>query len=413
MTFQRRTVSRTGSPPSNNGNRPRAHAPDYLLMTCVLILSIVGLIAVYSSSYTLGEVEFGDANYFVKRQAAVLIVGLVVMAVAMRVRYHTLMRASPLFMLVALIGLALVLVPGIGYEANGARRWIQVGSLPPLQPSEFAKLAVVVYMAAWLTAKGDILRDFSLGVIPFVGMVGVIGALIYLEPDLGTAVMIGVITGTLFFLAGARLFHVLVLGASALLTIAVLIAAGGYRMDRIQAFLAAEEDPTGVGFHATQLMVAFGSGGMTGVGLGESRQKFFYIPGAHTDGIFAILGEELGFVGLTLVLGVFLVLFIRGWQIMRNADTQFGSLIAAGVLAWLAFQLLMNVGGVTRLLPLTGIPMPFISYGGTALLATLMATGVLLSVSRYTRVPETAPAPEATPHRARTSTPRPAGGGAR
>jgi cell division protein FtsW len=414
-------MTRRSSGTSNGANASvaaqRAHAPDYLLMTCVLLLATIGLIAVYSSSYALGDAEFGDPNYFVKRQAIGLAGGLVLMFVAMRLNYRMLMRLSPLLMLVALAGLALVLVPGIGHEVNGARRWIQIGSLPPVQPSEFAKLAVVVYMAAWLAAKGAILRDFSLGVVPFVGMVGVIGALIILEPDLGTAIVIAAITGTLFFLAGARIFHVLVLAASALLTLIVLIASGGYRMDRVSAFLAAEDDPLGVGYHAIQMTVALGSGGVSGLGLGVSRGKFFYIPGAHTDGIIAIIGEELGFIGVSLVMGLFLLLFVRGWQIMRRADTQFGSLIAAGVLAWLAFQMLINVGGVTRLLPLTGIPLPFISYGVTSLLATFLAAGVLLSVSRYTLVAPEAEEAEtrSTPVRARTATarPRPAGGGAR
>jgi cell division protein FtsW len=413
MSLQRRTTAGAAAEPGSA--RVRAHAPDYLLMTCVLILSIVGLIAVYSSSYALGEAQFGDANYFVKRQAMILVVGLVAMVLVMRVRYHLLMRASPLVMLGALVGLALVLIPGIGVEANGARSWIALGPFPPLQPSEFAKIAVVIYMAAWLSAKGDILQDFSLGVVPFVGMVGLIGALIYFQPDLGTAVIIGLITGTLFFLAGARLFHVLVLAASALLAVAVLTAAGGYRVDRVEAFLAAEKDPTGVGFHAMQLLVAFGSGGWTGLGLGESRQKFFYVPGSHTDGVLAIIGEELGFIGVMLLMAVFCILFVRCWQTMRRADTQFGSLLAAGVLAWFAFHLLINVGGITRLLPLTGIPLPFISYGGSSLLASLLATGVLLSVSRYTHLPEAAPAPDAHAMRARPSVARPrtASGGAR
>jgi len=177
-------------------------------------------------------------------------------------------------------------------------------------------------------------------------------------------------------------------------TVFMLILAGGYRMDRITAFLDAESDPSGVGFHAIQLLVAFGSGGFTGVGLGVSRQKFFYVPGSHTDGVLAIIGEELGFIGVAVVMGLFLLLLYRGFLIARRADTQFGSLIAMGVLAWIAIQMLINVGGVTRLLPLTGIPLPFISYGGSALLSLFLAAGVLLSVSRYTAVTVAEAAPE-------------------
>jgi cell division protein FtsW len=364
--------------------RPRAHAPDYLLMTAVMVLCLVGLIAVYSSSYVLGEAQFGDANYFVKRQAIFLGIGLAGMLVVMRLPYQFLQRFSPVLMLGALAGLALVLVPGVGVEANGARRWIEIGPLPPLQPSEFAKLAVLIYMAAWLSAKGDLLHNFSLGVIPFVSMVGIVGALIVLEPDLGTAIMVAVITGTLFFVAGARLFHVAVLGASGMLMTLLLILAGGYRVDRITAFLDAEADPSGVGFHALQLLVAFGSGGFTGLGLGVSRQKFFYVPGSHTDGILAIIGEELGYIGVSVLMALFLLLIVRGWMIARRSDTTFGSLIAVGIVAWVAFQALINIGGVTRMLPLTGIPLPFISYGGSSTIFLLIAVGVLLSVSRYT-----------------------------
>ncbi|MDA0353121.1 MAG: putative lipid II flippase FtsW [Chloroflexi bacterium] len=363
--------------------RVRAHAPDYGLLTTVLVLLVLGLIFVYSSSYVLAQVDYGDPNYFIKRQLLFAAIGLVGLVAMMQFDYRHLRRLSPLLMLGALLGLAAVLIPGVGVESNGALRWIQLGPLPPLQPSEFAKLAVLIYMAAWLASRGDALKNFSLGVLPFVGMVGLVGALIMLEPDLGTTVMIAIITGTLFFIAGARLVHVIALAGSGIVMASLLIASGGYRMDRILSFTSAESDPTGVGFHTLQLLVAFGSGGVWGLGLGVSRQKFFYVPGSHTDGVLAIIGEEIGFVGVTVVLSLFLVLFWRAWLIMRRAPDTFGSLIAAGVLAWFAFQLLLNVGGVTRLIPLTGIPLPFLSAGGSSLLVSLLAIGLLLSVSRY------------------------------
>ena len=363
--------------------RVERHAPDYGLLTTVLVLLILGLIFVYSSSYVMADVEFGDPNHFIKRQFLFAVLGLIALVVTMQFDYRHLRRISPLLMLASLIALAAVLVPGIGVASNGATRWIQVGPLPLLQPSEFAKLAVLIYMAAWLASRGDQLRDFSLGVLPFVGMVGLVAALILLEPDLGTTMMIGVITGTLFFIAGARLTHVVALAGSGVVAATALILSGGYRMDRILSFTSAESDPTGVGFQTLQLLVAFGSGGIWGRGLGVSRQKFFYVPGSHTDGVLAIIGEEIGFVGVLVVLSLFLVLFWRAWLIMRRAPDVFGSLIAAGVLTWFAFQLLLNVGGVTRLIPLTGIPLPLLSAGGSSLLVSLTAIGLLLSVSRY------------------------------
>jgi cell division protein FtsW len=334
------------------------------------------------------------------------VLGLIGLVIAMQIDYRYLRRLSPLLMLGALVALGAVLLPGFGVEANGAQRWIQVGSLPPLQPSEFAKLAVLIYMAAWLSSRGDTLRDFSLGVLPFVGMVGLVGALVLAEPDLGTAMMIAIITGTLFFIAGARLVHVIALAGSGVFATLLLIVTGGYRMDRILSFTSAESDPTGVGFQTLQLLVAFGSGGVWGMGLGVSRQKFFYVPGSHTDGVLAIVGEEIGLVGVLVVLGLFLVLFWRGWTIMRRAPDTFGSLLVAGVLAWFAFQLLINVGGVTRLIPLTGIPLPFLSAGGSSLLVSLVAIGLLLSVSRYAVL-------EAEPERPRGVQRRQAAGAAR
>jgi cell division protein FtsW len=241
-------------------------------------------------------------------------------------------------------------------------------------------------MAAWLAAKGDTVKDFSLGVMPFVSMVGLIGALIMLEPDMGTTMMVALITGTLFFVAGARLTHLLALVGSTLVMAVVLILSHGYRTDRLLAFTSAEKDPTGVGFHALQMLVAFGSGGISGLGLGVSRQKFFYVPGSHTDGILAIIGEELGFIGVIVVLLLFIVFLWRGLRIAMRAPDRFGSLIATGVIAWVALQLVINVGGVTRSIPLTGIPLPFLSYGGSSLMALLFAVGLLLSVSRYAAI---------------------------
>ena len=361
----------------------RRHAPDYGLLAVVAVLMVLGLVAVYSSSYAIGSLEYGDANFFIKRQAIAAAIGLVGLVVMMSIDYHILLRLSPLLMLAAVVALGAVLVPGVGVEQNGATRWVAIGPLPPLQPSELAKFAVLVYMAAWLAAKGDVVRDVALGVVPFVGMVGLVGALIVLEPDIGTAALVAAITGTLFFVAGAKLFHVLVLAASGVVTAGVLILFAGYRMERVLSFTSAESDPSGFGFQTLQMLVALGSGGISGLGLGVSRQKFFYVPGSHTDGVLTILGEELGFIGVMVVLALFILLLWRGVQIARRAADPFGSLLAVGVLAWIGFQTLLNIGGVTRSIPLTGIPLPFLSYGGSSLVMTMLAVGLLLSVSRY------------------------------
>ncbi len=370
---------------------PRRHAPDYGLFALVAVLVVLGLIAVYSSSYALGYAQYGDPNFFIKRQALAALIGLLGLVAAMNIDYRRLLRLSPLLMLGAVIGLVAALLPGVGVEQNGAARWVAIGPLPPLQPSEFAKLAVLVYMAAWLATQGESLLSMTRGVVPFVTMVGLVAALIVVEPDLGTAVLLAAITGTLFFLAGARLAHVVALFGSGVVMFAVLVMGAGYRTDRILAFVSPESDPSGLGFQTLQMLLALGSGGVGGLGLGVSRQKFFYVPGSHTDGVLAILGEELGFIGVMVVLGLLALLLWRGLRIARRAADPFGSLLAAGVLAWIGFQTVINVGGITQRLPLTGIPLPFLSYGGSSLVMTLTAVGVLLSVSRYAALGEPRP----------------------
>jgi cell division protein FtsW len=315
------------------------------------------------------------------RQAGAALIGLVLLFGLMRLDYRLLRYASPALMLGAVLTLAAVLV--IGNDAYGARRWIPLGPLPPFQPSEFAKLALVIYISAWLASRGGTLRSFYLGFLPFVFLVGVVAALIIMEPDTGTAAIIVMTTGALFFLAGASLTHFGAVVGIVLVTGVLLVLGGEYRSDRIFAFTSAEEDPAGVGFHTLQLLIALGSGGVEGLGLGVSRQKFFYIPGAHTDGVFAIIGEETGFIGAMVVVALFAYLVYRGFRVAMNARDDFGCYLAMGIVCWLAFQALINVGGITRSIPLTGIPLPLISYGGSSLVMTMAGIGVLLSVSRY------------------------------
>ena len=360
------------------------HAPDYGLLIRVLVLVFLGSIFVYSSSYVFADLEYGDSLHFIKRQLIFCAIGIFGMLLVMRLDYQYLKYWSPFFMLLTLSALIAILVPNFGVESNGALRWLKIGPLPPIQPSEFAKLAVLIYMAAWLPSRGDSLRDFVLGVIPYGAIVGIVAALIMLQPDLGTTMLIAIIAGILFFVAGAKLIHVIALAGSGIVAASLLILAGGYRINRILSFTSAESDPTGLGFQTLQLLIAFGSGGLSGLGLGVSRQKFFYIPGSHTDGVLAIIGEEMGLIGVMAILILFIIFFWRGWVIMANARDPFGSLLVAGILTWFSFQLLINIGGVTRLIPLTGIPLPFLSAGGSSLIVSLLAIGIMLSVSRQT-----------------------------
>jgi cell division protein FtsW len=349
------------------------------------MLLLVGLLAVYSASFAVGELEYGDTNYFIVRQAGAALVGLGFLWLFMRLDYHLLRTASLLMMVLALVGLLAVLLPGIGLERNGAHRWLSLGPLPPLQPSEFAKLAIIVYIAAWLASRRDNIKQFSMGFLPFTLMVGLVASLVLLEPDMGTTVVIVLTTCTLFFVAGAPVSHLALLMLAGGLISWTLIGITDYQADRIISFLRPEQDPEGLGFHIIQLLIALGSGGPAGLGWGASRQKFFYVPGSHTDGVFAIIGEELGFIGAVAVIALFAFLVYRGIRTALNAQDHFGAYLAVGILSWIAYQTLINIGGITRSIPMTGIPLPFVSYGGSALVATLAGVGILLNVSRYSR----------------------------
>jgi cell division protein FtsW len=355
-----------------------------VLALVVALLVGLGLLAVYSASMAIGLADYNNVNYFVVRQAAGATLGAVLLIFFARLDYHVLKPWSPMIMLVALLGLLIVLVPHIGVNSNGASRWIALGPLPPLEPSEFTKLALVIYIAAWLSSKKDAVQRFALGVMPFVLMVGLVGGLIMLEPDFGTTLVIVLTTWTMFFIGGAALRHLATLGLSGAAAGLLMIAVEGYRTNRLSSFFAdPHADPEGKGFHILQLLIALGSGGVHGLGIGASRQKFFYVPGAHTDGIFAIIGEETGFIGASIVIFLFAVLIFRGLRASVSAPDEFGSLLAIGITSWIAYQAIINIGGITRSIPLTGIPLPLMSYGSSALMSVMAALGVLLSISRY------------------------------
>jgi len=346
------------------------------------MLLLAGLLTVYTASFAVGYLEYDNTNYFVVRQAAYAIVGVMALVYFMRLDYRQLRYLAVPMMVVALLGLLAVLIPGIGVERNGARRWLEFGPIS-FQPSEFAKLAIIIYISAWLAGRRENISKFSLGLVPFVMMVSVVGGLVIVEPDMGTAIIIVLTTSTLFFVAGAPLSHLALLMASGVAVSYFMILVQDYRLDRITSFVSPESDPQGNGFHILQLLIALGSGGVTGLGWGVSRQKFFYVPGAHTDGVFAIIGEELGFIGLLGILALFAFFVLRGLKATFATKDQFGTLLGIGIVSWIAYQTLINVGGITRSIPLTGVPLPFLSYGGSALIAVMAGAGVLLSLSRY------------------------------
>lgn len=272
--------------------------------------------------------------------------------------------------------LALPAVLVVGVDCGGAKGWLGVGDFT-IQPAEFAKMTVIIYLPGWLAGRGDSLRSFEGGLIPFVVIIGSIGVLIILQPNLGTTLIILLITVTMFWVAGASVLQMLTLFVTGFATMA------GYRAGRLSSFFSAESDPLGNGFQTLKSLIALGNGGITGLGLGASRSKFFCIPDSHTDGVFAILGEEMGVVATSAVLLLYVVLMVRGYQIARRSRDEFGMLLATGITTWIAVQALLNIGGIIRIIPLTGVPLPFLSYGGSALAAEILAVGIVVSVSHY------------------------------
>ncbi len=355
---------------------------DRTLLFIVFLLLGIGLIMVASAGVAFGNSRFEDGFFYFKRQLFGAAVGLVALYVFRKIPYR-LWRTAAIPIFFGAIGLlVLVLIPGIGASGNGASRWISLGPIPPFQPSEVMKLALVIYFAAWFSGKDPSRKtDFFEGVVPFLLTLGIVAFLVMSQPDTGTLGILFIIAMSMFFAAGARLSHIGFLIGSGLAGLAIAILTAPYRMNRLLVFLHPDHDPGGVGHQIRQAFIALGSGGLFGVGLGYSRQKFLYLPESTTDSIFAILGEEFGLAGCVVVIALFFLFAYRGFRIARKASDEFGRLLAIGIVSWIVFQAFMNIFAISGLMPLTGIPLPFISYGGTSLAAILGAIGILLNIS--------------------------------
>ena len=350
---------------------------DYWLVLAVAGLLVVGMLVVYSTTFDYGIRFHNDPTYFIRRQIGALVLGLGIIAVVLQFDYHVLRRVSVPFL--ALTLLALVVLLFFGEAILGARRGLFQGSY---QPSEVAKLATILYIAHWLSSKGDRIKMLTYGLLPFSVITGVVCALIVRQPDLSTAGLIAAISFTLFFIAGAdwRQFGLAgLLGGSVFVVLMLTLPHAAARVD---AYAAALRDPEQASWHVQQALIALGRGGLFGVGLGGSTQKFGPLPLAHTDGAFAVLGAELGLLGALFVIGLLVLLVWRGVMIARRARDSYGALLALGITCWLAYQALINIAVITAVIPFTGIPLPFISYGGSSLLISLAGVGILLNISR-------------------------------
>jgi len=387
---------------------------DLTLLSVILGLLGIGLAMVYSASGINALDAQDDPRYFLLQQSAWVAIGLVAMFVVARIDYHRYRRLALPGLAIAVLLLAVVLVPGVGTRVGGAARWLRISSFAGLQPAELAKLALVVYLAFWLAAKRELIGRWSV-TVPFVAALALVAGLVIAEPDLGTAIVVVAIGLAMYFVAGARLMEFAALGGLATICVAAVAVVQPYRLLRLVTFLDPWSEPQGAGFQTIQSIYGLALGGPLGEGLGVGKEKFGFLPAPYTDSIFAVLGDELGLLGTLTVVVLFLVIAFKGVRIALSAPDATGALLATGVTVWLAFQAWVNMAVVAALVPMTGITLPFISYGGSSICVGLVAVGILLNVGRQAvaRADDRAPV-QGAPRGGRDRRPRhpaPRGGG--
>ncbi len=360
----------------------KRHAMDLSLFVTVILLLVIGVMMVFSSSFYVAMSQWQDKYYFFYKDLKFAIAGMIIMVVVAMVPYRIYRKFAPMLLVVSIVLLGLVLTP-VGTTINGARRWIYIGSIS-IMPSEIAKISAIIFTAHSLTNNRHMIKKFTVGVLPYLAMIGVYFGLIILQPNLSTAITITLIIMTMVFVAGARLDQLIglaIIGATAFTGFAF---SADYRKARVLAFMDPFEYADGAGWQVIQSLYALGSGGLFGVGIGQSIQNKLYIPEPQNDFIFATVGEEFGFVGCVLVILLFFVLIYRGVKIAIHAPDLFGTLVATGIVAMISFQVIINISVATSSMPVTGIPLPFISFGGSSLLILMGCMGILLNISQYT-----------------------------
>lgn len=351
---------------------------DKWLLIPLVMLGCFGLLAVFNSSVVMAFREFGDEYHFIKNQFVFMVAGFTGLLIISKIPYQRWYKLSIPLLFATLVMLLAVFIPGVGVHTLGAKRWINLGFFS-IQPTEIAKLALVIYLSAWFSRreKGRFL--------PFLTLLAVVVGLVILQPDLGTALIITAIAFVLYFLSGAPLIHFVFIVPFVLVGAVGLAVVAPYRLARVITFLNPANDPLGMSYHIRQILIALGSGGLFGLGFGKSRQKYEYLPEANTDSIFAIIAEEIGFAGVLILLMVILFIIVRAFAISSHAPDRFGQLLANGIGIWFAIQVIINVSSMVALVPLTGVPLPLVSYGGSNLVSLLLGFGILLNISSQSR----------------------------
>jgi cell division protein FtsW len=358
--------------------------PDILILVIALILVTIGTAMIYSSSSILAMERFKDAQFFLKKQIFFVVIGMGVMVLLTKLDYHYLKKLAYPGIILSIILLLLIFIPPLGIRAGGARRWLNLGFFS-FQVTELVKISIVLFLAHFLTRKANYLKSFSRAILIPLLVTFLIIALIALQPDFGATVMIAMILMLMLFLAGCRIRHLAGLTALLIPAAVWMIMFRSYRIDRLKVFLNPWNDPGNKGFQIIQSLLSFGSGGAFGVGIGDGMQKLFYLPEPHTDFILSVIAEESGFVGVAVVIFLFVVLIMRGFMVAFRAPDLFGTLLAAGLTMVLAMGAFINIAGVMGLIPLKGLTLPFLSYGGTSLVMSLVAVGILLNISSHVR----------------------------
>ena len=363
----------------------RAHQSDYFLVSIIFFLVIFGLIVLSSASVVLSQNESNQSYLFLKHQLIYGFgLGLIGFLISQRIHYGYWKKFAFPLIILGLVLLFLVFIPQLGYEHSGANRWIKVGNFS-LQPFEFVKLFFIIYLSALLSKKEKKDQVIKESLIPVSIILGAIILLLYFQPNMSAIGIIVILCGFIYFLAGMKISYILTATSIALIGFFTLIKTASYRMNRLNVFLHPELDPQGIGYQINQALLAIGSGGLFGLGLGHSIQKWRYLPEPIGDSIFAIIAEELGLIGAGILVILFILLAWRGIQIAKNAPDKFGFLLASGITSWFFFQSFINMAAISGLMPLTGMPLPFISYGGSAMVASLIGAGVLINISKYTK----------------------------
>ncbi|PIP18163.1 MAG: putative lipid II flippase FtsW [Parcubacteria group bacterium CG23_combo_of_CG06-09_8_20_14_all_35_9] len=362
----------------------KTHKPDYVLIIVVGILAVFGFVMLSSVSTPQAYQKFGDSYYYLKRQFFYgLLPGLAALLILSRTDYRKWKKFALLFVIFSLGLLVAVFIPGLSFAHGGARRWINLGGFI-FQPAEIVKLTLLIYLACWVEKRGEEIKNFTYGFLPFVALFAIVELLIVLQPNISTMLIVGFIFFIIYFIAGGKILHLLGLGFAGIVFLGILIKMAPYRLARFTTFLNPEIDPQGVGYHINQALLAIGSGGLFGLGLGNSRQKHLYLPEVIGDSIFAIIAEELGFIIVVALIGLFFVLLLRGLKIAKGTSQTFGKLLAYGISFWITFQAFVNIASMIGLLPLTGLTLPFVSYGSSSLVVTFAAMGILINISRQT-----------------------------